>query len=82
MTMVERVAWAMRSASEETDCPLTHDLCLPLARAAIKAMRDVDALSTPLVLIAGKEALFCCCEAPKFEHARKCWHAMIDEILK
>ena len=55
-------------------------LFIPHARAAIEAMRDVDAVG-PQMLAAGKQALYGCSEDPEVEDARRCFQAMVDAAL-
>lgn len=78
--MIDRVARAIcfiEYGSEDAG----WDNQIPAARAAIEAMRDVDA-GWPNILVAGKKALYSCSPDPELEDARGCWHAMIDEALK
>lgn len=78
--MIERVAQAMevraRAGLYHGEPPWRA-----LARAAVKAMRDVDS-GTPEILRRGKKALYSCSSDPELEDARGCWQEMIDAALE
>lgn len=53
---------------------------IAVTRAVLRALRNID-LGGPGALVAGKQSLFSCSEDPELSDARKCWQAMIDELL-
>lgn len=74
--MVDKVAWAMREVSE-----FTFDDCVPLARAAIEAMREpTDKMATVGFNI--ETDRYARYYPQEDKCADECWRAMIDEVLR
>jgi hypothetical protein len=53
MSEIDRLAWLMREKSEMTDCPLTHEMCIPLVRCVLRGMRE----PTEAMIEAGRIAI-------------------------
>jgi hypothetical protein len=41
-TMFEKAVWQVRGALEATDNPMTYDMCAPVVRAVLEAIREPD----------------------------------------